>query len=68
MESVYRWQGKVEDAQEWLLIIKTTVEQFVRVKETIREVHSYDLPEIIEIPIESGSHEYLEWIAESVRQ
>ncbi len=50
MESVYRWQGKVEDAQEWLLIIKTTVEQFVRVKETIREVHSYDLPEIIEIP------------------
>jgi periplasmic divalent cation tolerance protein len=68
MESVYRWQGKVEDAQEWLLIIKTTVEQFVRVKETIREVHSYDLPEIIEIAIESGSHEYLEWIAESVRQ
>ena len=68
IESVYRWQGKVEDAQEWLLIIKTTLEQLDHVKETVRELHSYDLPEVIEIPIESGSHESLEWIAESVRQ
>jgi periplasmic divalent cation tolerance protein len=68
MESVYRWQGTVEDAQEWLLIIKTTIEEFVHVKETIRELHSYDLPEIIELPIESGSHEYLDWIAESVKR
>lgn len=68
IDSVYRWQGSVEEAQEWLLVVKTAVEQFVHVKETIRELHSYDLPEIIEIPIESGSHEYLEWIAESVRQ
>ena len=45
IESVYRWQGKVESAREWLLLIKTTSEKFSVVRDAIRELHSYDLPE-----------------------
>jgi periplasmic divalent cation tolerance protein len=64
--SIYRWQGKVEEAQEWLLIVKTTAAAFGQVREAIVELHSYDLPECICLPIEDGSPNYLEWIAESV--
>ena len=67
IESIYRWQGKVETAREWLLLIKTTAEKFPAVRDAIRELHSYDLPECIAIPIDDGSTEYLEWIGESVK-
>jgi periplasmic divalent cation tolerance protein len=67
IESVYRWQGKVETATEWLLVIKTTAEAFGTLREALLELHSYELPECIEIPIEGGSAAYLEWIGESVR-
>ena len=67
IESVYRWQGEVETATEWLLIIKTTAAAFVRVREAVSELHSYELPECIEIAIEDGSAAYLKWIGESVR-
>jgi periplasmic divalent cation tolerance protein len=66
VESVYRWQGKVENAQEWLLIIKTTARAFSKVREAICELHSYDLPECVLLSIEDGSKAYLDWIAESV--
>ena len=66
IESVYRWQGKVESSAEWLLLIKTTVEKFPNVRNAIRELHSYDLPECIAIVVEDGSEEYLDWIADSV--
>ena len=66
VESVYRWEGKVEEAQEWLLVIKTTAAAFERVREAIRELHSYNLPECICVPIEDGSPEYLQWSGESV--
>jgi len=66
VESVYRWQGKVESSQEWLLLIKTTAEKFDDVRDAIRQLHSYDLPECIAIAIEDGSADYLEWIGESV--
>jgi periplasmic divalent cation tolerance protein len=66
IESVYRWKGAVENAREWLLIIKTTESAFDRVRDTIRELHSYDLPECILLPIEGGSVEYLDWILENV--
>jgi len=66
MESVYRWQGKVESAREWLLLIKTTAEKFPAVRDAIREVHSYELPECIAITIEEGSEKYLRWIGDSV--
>ena len=66
VESIYRWQGKVESSLEWLLLIKTTAEKFNDVRDAIREFHSYDLPECIAIAIEDGSGDYLQWIGESV--
>lgn len=67
IESVYRWKGKVETATEWLLIIKTTERAFERLREALTELHSYELPECIEIAIEDGASKYLEWIEQSVR-
>jgi periplasmic divalent cation tolerance protein len=64
--SVYRWQGKVEEAREWLLVVKTTAAAFSQVREAIAEIHSYELPECICLTIEDGSPVYLQWIAESV--
>ena len=66
IHSVYRWQGKVESAPEHLLLIKTTAARFDAVAKAIRELHSYELPECIALPIERGSAEYLEWIDQSV--
>ncbi len=67
IESVYRWQGEVESATEWLLLIKTTADAFNRLREALSELHSYELPECIEIAIADGSVAYLKWIGESVR-
>jgi periplasmic divalent cation tolerance protein len=66
IQSVYHWRGKIEEAQEWLLVIKTTDEAFESVRNAIKEVHSYELPECIAISVEDGSAEYLKWIGESV--
>jgi len=66
IESIYRWQGKVESSREWLLVIKTTAAKFLNVQRAIRSLHSYDLPECIAIAIEDGSADYLEWIGESI--
>lgn len=67
IESIYRWQGKVESSQEWLLLIKTTSEKVSVVREAIAELHSYDLPECIAVTIDDGSPDYLQWIVESVK-
>jgi len=64
--SIYRWQGKVEEAREWLLIVKTIAAAFGQVREVIAELHSYELPECVCLKIEDGSPNYLEWISESV--
>lgn len=67
VQSVYRWQGKVERAEEFLLIIKTSRSLEEQVRSAIGEAHSYELPEFIVVPIESGSPEYLKWLSESVK-
>jgi periplasmic divalent cation tolerance protein len=67
VESIYRWQGKVESSQEWLLLIKTSAEKFPAVRDAVRELHSYDLPECIALTIEDGSPDYLQWLADSVK-
>jgi len=67
IESVYRWQGKVETAAEFLLLIKTTAGAFAALRDALIEIHSYDVPECIEIDIEDGNADYLAWIGESVR-
>lgn len=66
VESVYRWKGRVESAKEFLLIIKTTQARFVKLRDAVKRLHSYDLPEIIALPIASGGAAYLNWISESV--
>ncbi len=65
--SIYRWEGEVEEAEEWLLIVKTTRSAFERVRDAIRELHSYDVPECICVAIEDGSVEYLSWVGQSVK-
>ena len=66
IQSVYRWEGKVETAEEYLLVIKTTKARGAEVQSAIQELHSYELPECIVISVESGSEEYLKWIEDSV--
>ena len=67
IHSTYRWKGDVTTDTEELLLIKTTASAFEKVSQKILEVHSYDLPECIQIAIEAGSAEYLKWIAENVK-
>ena len=62
IESVYQWQGKIEHDQEILLIIKTRQSLFSQLEQTIQELHNYELPEIIAVPITSGEKNYLNWI------
>jgi periplasmic divalent cation tolerance protein len=66
IESVYRWKEKVESSQEYLLLIKTSAERFPQIRDAIRELHSYELPECVAISIEDGSSEYLQWLAYSL--
>jgi len=66
VESVYRWQGKVESAAEWLLVIKTMAGVFARLREALKELHSYDVPECVMLAVEDGDAAYLQWIGESV--
>ena len=67
IESAYRWQGEIETAAECLLVIKTTEEAGPRLRAALSELHSYELPDCIELTIEDGNAAYLEWIGESVR-
>lgn len=60
--SLYEWQGKMAREQEFLLLIKSRVEQFDELEQLVRNTHSYDIPELIAIPIEAGSTLYLNWI------
>lgn len=64
--SRYRWQGAIEEAREWQCLAKTTRAAFEVVEAAIREVHSYDEPEIIATPIVAGSAGYLAWVEENV--
>jgi periplasmic divalent cation tolerance protein len=67
VKSVYRWKGKVESAREVLLLVKSARKQFAGLERAIKKLHSYDVPEIIALPIAEGSREYLAWIAESIQ-
>jgi periplasmic divalent cation tolerance protein len=67
IHSIYRWEGKVESAEEYLLLIKTANIRAKEVEAAVAELHSYDLPEVVVISIEGGSQAYLNWITESVR-
>lgn len=60
--SVYRWKGQTERAEELVLIAKTTTEKFDAIEKRIKEIHSYECPCIVAVPLAAGSKEYLEWI------
>ena len=66
MESVYRWEGKIERQSEILLLAKTTLGKFADLEREVRALHSYETPEIIAVPILAGSTPYLEWLSKSV--
>src|SRR5262245_41828826 len=65
MESVYRWQGKIERQPEILLLAKTTGAKFEELEREVRALHSYDTPEIIAVPIVTGSEPYLRSLAQN---
>ncbi len=62
MESVYRWQGKIERQSEVLLLAKTTQAKFAELEREVRALHSYDTPEIVAVPITAASTPYLQWL------
>lgn len=66
VQSIYRWEGKVETAKEYLLLIKTSRRRLAALEKEIRRLHSYAVPEIIALPIVAGSKPYLKWLLESV--
>ena len=66
IHSVYRWEGKIESADEWLLIIKTTRSREEEVGSVVRQLHSYSLPEHVALAIDNGNDAYLQWIEECV--
>ncbi len=65
--SIYRWQSKIERAEEWLCLAKTKSALYYRVERAILEMHPYDTPEIIALPITAGSAKYLKWLESAVR-
>jgi periplasmic divalent cation tolerance protein len=67
VRSMYRWKGRVESANEVLLLIKTSRKRFSAVSTLVEKLHSYDVPEIIALNIADGSREYLDWITSNVR-
>ncbi|MGO9607374.1 MAG: divalent-cation tolerance protein CutA [Candidatus Binataceae bacterium] len=65
IRSIYRWRDKVENDNEILLLIKTRASMFPRVERRVRELHSYEVPEVMALPFQQGSPPYLAWLFES---
>lgn len=68
VQSIYRWNGAVEDAAEVTLLIKTTTTRYGELEQAIRALHPYELPEVIAVPVSAGSPAYLGWIAQETRK
>ncbi|HZZ86590.1 MAG TPA: divalent-cation tolerance protein CutA [Anaeromyxobacteraceae bacterium] len=66
VRSIYRWEGKVVDEPEVLLVLKTSRELFPRLRDRLLALHPYDVPEVLALPVEEGSAAYLRWIEESL--
>lgn len=66
--STYRWQGKLETAEEWLCTAKTLRSRYDALQQAVRELHPYDEPEILALPVVAGSEGYLRWLAAEVEQ
>jgi periplasmic divalent cation tolerance protein len=68
VQSVYRWQGKIESSEEELLIVKSRRDLFERLKEKVQQLHSYEVPEIVALPIIAGSESYLRWLEDALAE
>ena len=64
VRSIYRWEGKIWDEKEWVLIIKTQRKRFEELEKKVKSLHSYSVPEIIALPIVEGNPAYLKWLKE----
>jgi periplasmic divalent cation tolerance protein len=64
--SIYKWQGEDCESQEWLMLIKSSAERFEAVRSRIRSMHSYQIPEVIALPIAAGDTDFLRWMAEQL--
>lgn len=67
MHSTYRWAGKVESAEEWQCVAKTTTQNFSAIETLLAEIHPYDVPELIAVPIAMTSQAYGAWLTETIR-
>lgn len=65
MQSIYVWKGEVQHQSEVLIVAKTTQNNFSKLERQVRAIHSYETPEIVALPIVSGSPSYLEWLVDS---
>ncbi len=66
VRSVYRWRGAVEEAEEVLMVVKTTRERFGALRERVASLHSYEVPEVLALPVEDALAAYRAWVVESV--
>ena len=64
IRSIYRWEGKICDEKEWLLVVKTQRSRFEELEKRVKSLHSYTVPEIIALPMVEGSPAYLRWVEE----
>ncbi|MGH7897442.1 MAG: divalent-cation tolerance protein CutA [Candidatus Binatia bacterium] len=67
VRSIYHWQGKISEDQEWLLVVKTRRARFEAVAERVRSLHSYEVPEVIALEVSDGSKPYLDWLLRESR-
>jgi periplasmic divalent cation tolerance protein len=67
IRSIYRWEERIWDEKEWLLIIKTQKDRFEDLEKKVKSLHSYSVPEIVSLPIVEGSSSYLDWISENTK-
>lgn len=67
IHSIYTWEGKVEQAAEWQLTVKTDLALFEEIAATLDTLHPYDLPEMLALPIQQGSNPYMTWLAQNTR-
>ena len=65
VRSFYRWQGELRREPEWVLLIKTRSDRYAEVEAFIRERHSYDMPEVLQLPVSGGAPDYLRWLLEA---
>lgn len=67
LRSIYRWEGRVHDEPEALLVLKTTRDRFEALRDEVLRLHPYDVPEVLALPVEAGAARYLAWVAGETR-